>query len=82
MLLKKKMTRDVARLRRTNMKLTPIVGETPLRCKKCADGTKAEYLIYFDAAKKEVPLCKHCAIDITSIFDLKVLQAVAKGELM
>ena len=64
------------------MRLTPIVGETPLHCKKCADGTKAEYLVYFDAAKKEIPLCKHCATDICAIYDLKVLQKVAKGELI
>jgi uncharacterized protein (DUF983 family) len=64
------------------MRLSPIKGGGNVRCKKCADGTLAEWLVYFDAARKEIPLCRQCAIDITSIFDLKVLQAVSRGEII
>lgn len=62
------------------MRLTPIKGGN-VRCKKCADGTPAEWFVYFDAAKKEIPLCKRCATDICAIYDLKVLQEVYKGNL-
>lgn len=62
------------------MKLTPIVGGGAVRCKKC--GMLAKFLVYFDAAKKEIPLCKDCATDICAIYDLKVLQKVAKGEMI
>ena len=61
------------------MKLNPIKGGGNVRCKKCNDGTLAEYFVYFDAAKKEIPLCRQCATDICAIYDLKVLQKVAKG---
>ena len=53
-----------------------------MRCKRCADGTLAEFLVSMDAANKEIPLCKRCATDICTIYDLKVLQAVNKGEII
>ena len=64
------------------MRLSPIKGGGNVRCKKCNDGTLAEYFVYFAAAKKEIPLCRQCAIDITTVFDLKVLQAVHRGEII
>lgn len=64
------------------MRLSPIKGSSNIRCKKCADGTLATHFVYFGAAKKEIPLCRQCATDICTIFDLKVLQAVYKGEVM
>lgn len=63
------------------MRLNPIKGGN-VRCKKCADGTLADFFVYFDAAKKDIPLCKRCATDICAIFDLKVLQEVYKENII
>ena len=63
------------------MRLNPIKGGS-VRCKRCNDGTLAGFLVSMDAANKEIPLCKHCATDICTIYDLKVLQAVNRGEII
>ena len=63
------------------MRLNPIKSGN-VKCKKCADGTPAEYFVSFDAAGKEIPLCKRCATDICAIYDLKILQKVAKGGIL
>ena len=63
------------------MRLNPI-KDGNVRCKRCADGTLAEFLVSMDAAGREIPLCKRCATDICTIYDLKVLQAVNKGEII
>ena len=63
------------------MRLNPI-KDGNARCKRCADGTLAEFLVSMDAAGREIPLCKRCAMDICTIYDLKVLQAVNKGEII
>lgn len=63
------------------MRLTKI-KDGSARCKRCADGTLAEFLVSMDAANREIPLCKNCATDICTIYDLKVLQAVNKGEII
>ena len=63
------------------MRLNPIKGGSA-RCKRCADGTLAEFLVSMDAANREIPLCKNCATDICAIYDLKILQKVAKGEII
>ena len=63
------------------MRLNPIKSGN-VKCKKCANGTLAEYFVSFDAAGKEIPLCKRCATDICAIYDLKILQKVAKGGIL
>lgn len=64
------------------MRLNLIKGNESIRCKKCADGTLADYFVYLDAAKKEIPLCRQCATDICAIYDLKILQEVYKGNIV
>ena len=54
------------------------IKNSKMKCKKCADGTPAKYLVHMDAANRDIPLCKQHAIDICTIFDLKVLQKVAR----
>ena len=64
------------------MRITPI-KDGNVKCKKCADGiTLATYFVFMAAAQIDVPLCTKCATDICTIFDLKELQAVARGEVV
>lgn len=64
------------------MKLT-VIKDGAVRCKRCNDGTLAEFFVSMDAAGgKNIPLCRGCATDICAIYDLKVLQKVYKGELI